>query len=152
MTDLHQYFLVKGPRIPDFGTMIIYSSPLVELSKDPVSPLFSLSWKPGSRNASEPDVRKEFELLLGFVTEYGVQLIFSNSIHYPFHDNMEMQNWMDFEYFPKLGLAGVKAFAVLAGSAAVEEFNAEQGGMFSVPELQYFQTNDEAFRWLNASR
>ena len=128
--------------------MIIYSSPLAELIKHRDASMLHLIWKPDSRLGSDADVRNEFDLLLGFVNEHKPILLCSDSTHYPFHGNMEMQNWLDFEYFPRLGTAGIKAFAVVAEPSAVDEFNDEKGGLFSIPEVRYFVNHDEASEWL----
>ena len=132
--------------------MIVYTSPTAELSFHQNATRFNLTWKPASRFSSEADLQRELEMILEFIKEHGVRHILSDSRHYPFHGNMEMQSWLDFDFYPRLSSSGVKGVAVVADPEAVEEYQREKGGMFADPEQEYFTDPDEAHQWLDSLR
>ncbi|MFM7194193.1 MAG: hypothetical protein ACKORJ_01355 [Bacteroidota bacterium] len=130
--------------------MIIYSSPAIELSLSGEPSRFNLTWKPECRFSSEPDLQREFEMILTFMNDHSTKHILSDSLHYPFHGNLEMQNWLDFDFFPRLSNSGVRGFAVVAPPEAVESYRSEKGGLFTEPQQEYFTDHDEANQWLDS--
>ena len=89
-------------------------------------------------------------MILEFVSEHQARHLVSDSRDYPFHGNLEMQNWLDFDFFPRLSNSGVRGFAVVADPEAVATYRTEKGGLFTDPPQEYFTAHDEAHKWLDS--
>ena len=127
--------------------MKLYSSPFSELLYMRERRLLLASWSESSKDLGEDEVKGEINKIIDYVREYQIRNIIVDTRNYFFKDNVRIQNWINYDYVPKLMESGVTKYAIVVKSdIKLHPSDEKMEGI--LPVVEYFSSLEEALQWI----
>ena len=129
---------------------VLLSTKFIDIEFDNETKIFKLLWKPETENMTDDEFK---EIMLKFVDEFHRKP--TGGIHQMqemgFTISPELQEWVDENVSKPAWEAGAKKIAFVLSSNIFASVSAEQTAeqeITSKMEVQYFDNEDEAMKWL----
>lgn len=131
--------------------MIIYKSPSATFTLFPAELCICLNWQSGANFLLEDEVQTELLKLFDYISEHRAQAVIVDETNFSLQDKFDLKGWFEFEFVPKLALAGINRTAILVPGPRISEFLDEKVDSFIEPEFMFFSDCDSALTWIRES-
>lgn len=128
--------------------MKIYANRFSELDYQAESNLLIETWLADSKTLTEIGVQHEIGQLLNFTNELKIKNIIVDAREYPFRENNQIQNWINYSYVPQLIESGIVKYAIIT-SSNVQSHQTNILETEDMMQVEYFKNFESALLWIN---